>query len=213
MERSKGALCLKLFLKFLKIGAFTFGGGYAMIPLIRREIALREGWIEDKDILDILAVSESTPGPIAVNTATFVGYRVAGPLGAACATVGVVLPSFVIIFALSFVLRQFEDFPAVRYAFWGIRVAVVALVLSALVSMAKECPWNIVSSLLAAGAFVLVGLLGANSIVVLIACALVGLAASQLKIGGMELGFIWSCSSSSLRLAPSPLGAATPCCP
>ena len=160
MERSKGALCLKLFLKFLKIGAFTFGGGYAMIPLIRREIALREGWIEDKDILDILAVSESTPGPIAVNTATFVGYRVAGPLGAACATVGVVLPSFVIIFALSFVLRQFEDFPAVRYAFWGIRVAVVALVLSALVSMAKECPWNIVSYLLAAGAFVLVGLLG-----------------------------------------------------
>ena len=179
MERSKGALCLKLFLKFLKIGAFTFGGGYAMIPLIRREIALREGWIEDKDILDILAVS--------VNTATFVGYRVAGPLGAACATVGVVLPSFVIIFALSFVLRQFEDFPAVRYAFWGIRVAVVALVLSALVSMAKECPWNIVSYLLAAGAFVLVGLLGANSIVVLIACALVGLAASKLKIGGMKL--------------------------
>lgn len=187
MERSKGALCLKLFLKFLKIGAFTFGGGYAMIPLIRREIALREGWIEDKDILDILAVSESTPGPIAVNTATFVGYRVAGPLGAACATVGVVLPSFVIIFALSFVLRQFEDFPAVRYAFWGIRVAVVALVLSALVSMAKECPWNIVSYLLAAGAFVLVGLLGANSIVVLITCALVGLAASKLKIGGMKL--------------------------
>ena len=77
-----------------------------------------------------------------MNTATFVGYRVAGPLGAAAATVGVVLPSFVIIFALSFVLRQFEDFPAVRYAFWGIRVAVVALVLSALVSMAKECPWN-----------------------------------------------------------------------
>ena len=79
MERKKAGLCLKLFLKFLKIGAFTFGGGYAMIPLIRREIALREGWIEDKDILDILAVSESTPGPIAVNTATFVGYRLAGP--------------------------------------------------------------------------------------------------------------------------------------
>ena len=179
MERSKGALCLKLFLKFLKIGAFTFGGGYAMIPLIRREIALREGWIEDKDILDILAVSESTPGPIAVNTATFVGYRVAGPLGAACATVGVVLPSFVIIFALSFVLRQFEDFPAVRYAFWGIRVAVVALVLSALVSMAKECPRNVMSYLLAGAAFVLVGLFGANSILVLIA--------SKLKIGGMKL--------------------------
>ena len=135
MERKKADLCLKLFLKFLKIGAFTFGGGYAMIPLIRREIALREGWIEDKDILDILAVSESTPGPIAVNTATFVGYRLAGPWGAAAATVGVVLPSFVIIFVLSFVLRQFEELPAVRYAFWGIRVAVVALVCSALVSI------------------------------------------------------------------------------
>lgn len=187
MEQSKGVLCLRLFLKFLKIGAFTFGGGYAMIPLIRREIAQREGWIDDKDILDILAVSESTPGPIAVNTATFVGYRLAGPLGAAAATIGVVLPSFVIIFALSFILRQFEELRAVRYAFWGIRVAVVALVFSALVSMAKECPRNVMSYLLAGAAFVLVGLFGANSILVLIACALVGLAASKLKIGGMKL--------------------------
>ena len=187
MEQSKGVLCLRLFLKFLKIGAFTFGGGYAMIPLIRREIAQREGWIDDKDILDILAASESTPGPIAVNTATFVGYHLAGPLGAAAATIGVVLPSFVIIFALSFILRQFEELRAVRYAFWGIRVAVVALVLSALVSMAKECPRNVMSYLLAGAAFVLVGLFGANSILVLIACALVGLAATMLKIGGMKL--------------------------
>ena len=98
-----------------------------------------------------------------------------------------VLPSFVIIFALSFILRQFEELRAVRYAFWGIRVAVVALVLSALVSMAKECPRNVMSYLLAGAAFVLVGLFGANSILVLIACALVGLAASKLKIGGMKL--------------------------
>jgi chromate transporter len=187
MKDSKQILCLKLFLKFLKIGAFTFGGGYAMIPLIRREIAQREGWIDDKSIFDILAVSESTPGPIAVNTATFVGYRLAGPWGAASATMGVVLPSFLIIFALSFVLRQFEELRVVRYAFWGIRVAVVALVLSALVSMAKECPKNIMSYLLAGAAFILVGLLGANSILVLIACALVGLAASKFKIGGMKL--------------------------
>ena len=93
MEREKLALCGKLFWKFFKIGAFTFGGGYAMIPLIRREIAQREGWLEDREILDVLAVSESTPGPMAVNTATFVGYRVAGNLGAALATFGVVLPS------------------------------------------------------------------------------------------------------------------------
>ena len=177
---------LKLFLIFFKIGAFTFGGGYAMLPLIQQEV-LSQGWMDLEQLVNFIAVSESTPGPLAVNLSTYIGAETGGLLGSFCATVGVVLPSFVIIFALSFVLRQFEDFPAVRYAFWGIRVAVVALVLSALVSMAKECPWNIVSYLLAAGAFVLVGLLGANSIVVLVACALVGLAASKWKIGGMKL--------------------------
>ena len=87
------ALCLT----FLKIGAFTFGGGYAMIPLIQKEVVERRKWMTDGDILDIIAIAESTPGPIAVNTATFVGDRGAGPLGAACATVGVVQPSFVVI--------------------------------------------------------------------------------------------------------------------
>ena len=135
MERSKGALCLKLFLKFLKIGAFTFGGGYAMIPLIRREIALREGWIEDKDILDILAVSESTPGPIAVNTATFVGYRVAGPLGAACATVGVVLPSFVIILLIAAALHSLMKYAGVNAFLAGVRPCVVAMILATACTM------------------------------------------------------------------------------
>ena len=135
MERSKGALCLKLFLKFLKIGAFTFGGGYAMIPLIRREIALREGWIEDKDILDILAVSESTPGPIAVNTATFVGYRVAGPLGAACATVGVVLPSFVIILLVAKFYQAFQTNTFVKGCMNGLRPTVVGMIGASLLSV------------------------------------------------------------------------------
>ena len=185
MGPSKAVLCRRLFLKFLKIGAFTFGGGYAMIPLIRREIALKEHWIEDEDILDILAVSESTPGPIAINTATFVGYRVAGTAGAAAATFGTVLPSFCIIFLLSFILRQFEELKAVRYAFWGVRVAVLSLVASALVSMARQCPRNIPSYLLAALAFGLVAFAGANAILVLLACALLGLAASKFHIGGM----------------------------
>lgn len=185
VDRERLKLCGRLFCKFLKIGAFTFGGGYAMIPLIRREIALRERWIEEKDILDILAVSESTPGPIAINTATFVGYQVAGAAGAAASTLGVVLPSFCIIFALSFVLRQFEELKAVQYAFWGVRVAVLSLVFSALVSMAKQCPRNLASYLLAALAFGLVAFAGANAILILLACALIGLAATRLKIGGM----------------------------
>lgn len=186
MNRKKLALCGKLLLKFMKIGAFTFGGGYAMIPLIRREVAQREKWIEEEDILDILAVSESTPGPIAVNTATFVGYQVAGPLGAAAATLGVVLPSFCIIFALSFVLRQFESLKAVNYAFWGVRVAVLSLIFSAFLSMARQCPRNVLSYGLAALAFALVALAGANAILVLLACALIGLAASMLCGRGVE---------------------------
>ena len=185
METEKLALCGKLFWKFFKIGAFTFGGGYAMIPLIRREIAQREGWLEDREILDVLAVSESTPGPMAVNTATFVGYRVAGNLGAALVTFGVVLPSFVIIYLLSFVLRQFQSLKAVEYAFWGVRVAVVSLVASAFLSMLRQCPRNWPSYLLAAGAILLVAFAGANAIVVLIGCALLGLAATKFSVGGV----------------------------
>lgn len=86
-----------LFGTFFKIGAFTFGGGYAMIPLIQREVVEKRRWMEQSDILDIVAIAESTPGPIAINTATFVGYRTGGLVGAGCATLGVVLPSFVII--------------------------------------------------------------------------------------------------------------------
>ena len=100
MQKEKSKI-LTLFLTFLKIGAFTFGGGYAMIPLIQREIVLRRRWITDDDILEITAIAESTPGPIAVNSATFVGYRVGGLPGAALSTVGVVLPSFVIITAMA----------------------------------------------------------------------------------------------------------------
>lgn len=100
---------LSLFWTFFKIGAFTFGGGYAMIPLIQREMAEKKGWISEKDILDIVAISESTPGPISVNSATFVGYQVGGVMGSFLATLGVVLPSFIIILAVSFVLKQFEQ--------------------------------------------------------------------------------------------------------
>ena len=107
----------QVFLTFFKIGAFTFGGGYAMIPLIQHEAVEKRKWVTDEDILDIVAIAESTPGPIAINSATFVGYRAAGVLGSAAATLGVVLPSFVIILALSFVLAQFQEVKYVQYAF------------------------------------------------------------------------------------------------
>lgn len=136
---------IKLFLAFFKIGAFTFGGGYAMIPLIQHEVTEKNEWITDDDMLEIVAISESTPGPIAVNSATFVGYRVCGVLGSVMATLGVVLPSFLIMLCVFFVLNQFQDKPAVQYAFMGIRACVLALVSKALLSMYKKCDKNRVS--------------------------------------------------------------------
>ncbi len=183
MEKNRAALCVQLFLSFAKIGAFTFGGAYAMIPLIRREAALRHKWVEEKEILDMVVVSESTPGPIAINTATFVGQRVAGFPGALWATLGVVTPSFCIIFLLSSVLRQFQEIAAVKYAFWGVRAAVLSLIFSALVSMAKQCPKNTFSYVLAGASFLAVAAFGASPVVVLLACALTGLAAALLGRG------------------------------
>ena len=146
---------LSLFWTFFKIGAFTFGGGYAMIPLIQKETVEIKGWITDDDILEIIAIAESTPGPIAINSATFVGYRTAGVLGAACATFGVVLPSFCIILAIASVLREFQEVKAVQYAFNGIRAGVLALLFKALWGMYKKSPKGWVSYVVMAGAFVI----------------------------------------------------------
>lgn len=176
--KANGKIFFNLFLTFLKIGAFTFGGGYAMIPLIQREMVDNKHWIEEKDILDIVAIAESTPGPIAINTATFVGYQVGGVFGSFCATLGTVLPSFVIILAISFILRKFENLAVVKYAFNGIRAGVLALIIKAFFSMYKQCPKNIVSYIIAAAAFIASAVFGANVLIIIICSALVGLAAT-----------------------------------
>lgn len=169
------ARALALFLTFLKIGTFTFGGGYAMIPLIQREVVEKNKWITNDDVLEIVAIAESTPGPIAINSATFVGYRTCGFLGSLCATIGVVLPSFVVILAISFVLREFESLKAVQYAFAGIRAGVLALILKALWAMYRESAKNALSYILMAAAFVLVAFLGVDVLPVIIGCAAAGL--------------------------------------
>ncbi len=167
-----------LFSSFIRIGTFTFGGGYAMIPLIQKEVVEKRKWITDEEILEIIAIAESTPGPIAVNAATFIGYKTAGFFGALGATMGVVLPSFLIIIAVSFVIRQFESLKVVKYAFEGIRAGVLALIFKALVSMYKQCPRNKISYIIAALAFLCVAFLGINVLVVIIICAVIGLAYS-----------------------------------
>lgn len=169
---------LPLFLTFLKIGGFTFGGGYAMIPIIQREIVEKKKWITDDDILEIIAIAESTPGPIAINSATFVGYRVAGFFGALLATLGVVLPPFCIIFAISFVLRQFSELKAVKYAFWGIRAGVLALICKALWTMYKKVDKGLVSYIVMAAAFIVTAVFDVNVLFVIIGCAVFGLVTS-----------------------------------
>lgn len=168
----------ELFAVFFRIGAFTFGGGYAMIPLIQKEVVDNKKWITDGDILEIVAIAESTPGPIAINAATFVGYKVAGFFGAMCATLGVVLPSFVIIAAIAGVLDRFEDAEVVQYAFNGVRAGVLALIIKALISMYKQCPKNGVSYVIMAGAFVAAAILKINVLMVIVCCAAAGLIAS-----------------------------------
>lgn len=121
-------ICLDLFLIFLKVGAVSFGGGYGMISLIRDEV-VSHGWMSEGMLMNLIAVSESTPGPIAVNVATFVGSSQAGVLGALCATVGVVLPSFFIILLIAAILRNLLKYAGVQAVLGGIRPGIVAMVL------------------------------------------------------------------------------------
>ena len=176
----------KVFATFFKIGAFTFGGGYAMIPLIQREAVDKHGWVTEDDILDIIAIAESTPGPIAINSATFVGYRACGVIGSVGATLGVVLPSFVLIFAISFVLRQFQEIKAVQYAFQGIRAGVLALLCKALWGMYKKNKKNWASYIVMAGSFVLTAVVDVSVLPVLIGCAVFGLVTARLMKGQVE---------------------------
>lgn len=129
MEKFKKAL--KLFLTFFKIGLFTFGGGYAMISLIENECIQKKKWIEQEDFLNCIGLAESTPGPIAINSATYIGYKVAGVLGSIFATLGVILPSFIIIFLISLFLNNLLEITIIANAFKGIKVGVSLLIIAA----------------------------------------------------------------------------------
>lgn len=126
----------ELFLAFLKIGAFTFGGGYAMLPLIQ-EAVLSHGWLEAEELINFIAVSESTPGPLAVNMATYTGAEVGGLLGALCATLGVVLPSFIIILIVAKCFEKFKNSHIVKGCMTGLKPAVVGLIGATVISVGK----------------------------------------------------------------------------
>lgn len=128
----------KLFATFFKLGLFTIGGGYAMIPLIERDVVMRYGWVDKKDFVDLLAVSQSAPGVFAVNMAIFIGYRLRGIAGAVVAALGNVLPSVIIILGIALFFNRFREYEVVNNVFLGLRPAVVALIAAPVFSVAKS---------------------------------------------------------------------------
>ena len=147
-KKNKFLNLIELLLSFMKVGLFTFGGGYAMIPLIQKETVDKKHWIKDDEILDIIAIAESTPGPIAVNSATYIGYKVAGILGSIFATLGLVIPSFAIIFAISIFYEQFMSFAIIKSIFKGLSIGVIVLIGSAFFKLKKSAKLNISSTIL-----------------------------------------------------------------
>ena len=133
-------MLLNLFLTFFRIGAFTFGGGYAMISVIEDSCVSKKQWITHEDLVNVTVIAESTPGPIAINCATFVGYKQKGLAGAAAATAGIVLPSFCIIFLISAFMDHFLEISWIAHAFMGIRIAVGILILDAAIRMIGKMP-------------------------------------------------------------------------
>ncbi len=171
---------LTLFLTFLKIGAFTFGGGYAMIALIENQFVTKKKWLSQSEFLDMIAIAESTPGPMAINSATFIGYKCAGVLGAALATLAVCLPSFIIIYLISLFFDKFLSLTYVTYAFRGIQVCVVYLILTAGLKMLKaipKSPLNITIVIAVTGAMLTCSVLAVSfsSIYYILICAGLGL--------------------------------------
>lgn len=170
-----------LFWTFCKIGALTFGGGYAMLPLIQREIVENKKWSTEKGILDYYAVGQCTPGVIAVNTATFIGYKLKGIIGGIVATLGVIFPSIVIILIIATFLQNFADLAIVQSAFAGIRVAVVALIITTVVKLIKSSIKDYLGVIIAIIAFVISAFIGLSPVYVVIAAALTGFISKGLR--------------------------------
>ena len=193
-ERRDKRQLLNLFLTFLKIGAFTFGGGYAMLALLEDEFVERKKWIEKQDFLDMIAIAESTPGPVAINSATYIGYKVWGVLGSLLSTLAVVLPSLTIIFIISLFFDRFLEIKWVEYAFRGIQACVIYLILSAGIktfSSLKKSAFNyiIVFAVIAAMVALTVFSVNFSSIYIILICGIIGLAAyflKKIKKGGKE---------------------------
>ena len=164
-----------LFITFAKVGVMTFGGGYAMLPILEREVVKNHNWTTSEQMLDYYAIGQCTPGIIAVNVSTFIGYKTRGILGAIVATFGMVFPSLVIITALASVLKMFQDNVYVKKAFAGIRIAVCALMVTAVIGLVRKAVSNIPTAIVAVAALLLQMLLGVSPVIIVICTVAFGL--------------------------------------
>ena len=174
-------LYLNSFLTFFKIGLFTFGGGYAMIPLIAAEIVNRKNWISKEDFLDLLAVAQSCPGVFAINISVFIGYRLRGVKGGLLCALGTALPSFIIILLIAMFFHQFKDNPYVAAMFRGIRPAVVALIAIPTFNMAKKAKLNRYTFWIPVVSALLIWLLGVSPILIILAAGICGFIYGRMK--------------------------------
>lgn len=178
----------RLFWRFLCIGATTFGGGYSMLPMMERELSDKEGWVTREELLDYFAVGQCTPGVIAVNTATFCGYKVAGVGGAFFATLGLVTPSLVIITAIAALLSGFSHITAVQYALYGIKIAVAGLIISAISGIAKSAVKDVLGIVIAVAVFACSIIFNVTPVVYVFGAAVIGIAAKAIAAGRRKDG-------------------------
>lgn len=158
----------EMFITFFKIGAFTFGGGFAMIPIIKKEVVDKKSWIRDEDFIDIISIAQSSPGPIAVNSSIYVGYKIKGFSGAICSGLGTVMPSFIIVLIIARFFSEFSGNIIIEKIFMGIRPAVVALIVSAIYGLVKSANFNYVQLFLAIVTTLVIVFLDINPIYMII---------------------------------------------
>ena len=174
---------LELFMVFFKIGAFTLGGGYAMVPLIQKEVVDNKGWLDKEEFIDTLALAQSSPGPIAINTAVFVGFKYSGSLGSIIATLGSVLPSFIIILIIAIFFRDIRTNVYVDKAFKAIRPAVVALIAAPVITMSKSINIKSLKLLIPIASALLIAYGGVSPIIVILITAIGGIIYGKSKEG------------------------------
>lgn len=176
----------EMFICFFKIGTFTIGGGYAMLPLIEKEVVDKKKWIEKQEYLDMLALAQSSPGPVAVNTSVFVGYKIAGIPGVVTTTLGSVLPSFIIILVVASIFVGIKDSLIVQRMFKGIRPAVVALIAAPVINMSKNAKINRKSIIIPISVALIVAFAKVTPVIIIIIAAIGGIYYQKKKVGGTE---------------------------